>query len=722
MLTALSVAALVVCALAARLLMPFTSDFFCSMGNGLVWMSYSLAWQADGGSIAPSQYYLGDQLLTVQPDEDSEFLCDTFDQYLYDVQASFPNLLYEVLGETGAPLLTNTSRDLAPLAGLGVQSAPESVAPMVAEYADIASGEPEQNLPSDLRFAAAVTFTKSGPELTALAAHWATERGLTDFAEWFRTSARYSVADVFDPLRMAYGEDIALRVPDVTVVFAVPTVFTGSNYDDIRDDIFEDAVTQFGLVVYLPVFLCAFALTTGAALVFKKKLALGAEAAARVPSDLPLWMIAAGLLLGKWMCEGVMLVSTGYAKTDNFSGSLLPAPVVTLVCAAGGVLMWLAPLTLFFTGVLWLIYTPRKGFFRSLAARSLVAALIRRIRAAWRNLMSFDLSQPIDKMVARFVALNFILAGLFCFSWVFGFLGLVPYSIILFFALRRWARRTQGDYLRILESARRMAAGEPGARLEQSAGIFDALRVEMNAVQDGVDRAVAEQVRSQNMKTELITNVSHDLKTPLTAIITYVDLLKDDTLDDATRKKYVETLDKKSQRLKRLIEDLFEMSRAASGNLTLERHRLDLCSLVRQVLCELEDRTASCGVEFRTKYPDEKLCCLLDGQYTRRVLENLIVNITKYALAGTRAYIDLERRGEYAVLTLKNVSATELDFDASAITERFVRGDRNRSTEGSGLGLAIAKSLTELQGGTFLVETDGDLFKATLSFPLCADF
>ena len=720
-LTALAVSALVVCALAARLLMPFTSDFFRSMGNSLVWMSYSLAWQADGGSIAPSQYYLGDQLLTVQPDEDSEFLCDTFDQYLYDVQASFPNLLYEVLGETGAPLLTNTSRDLAPLAGLGVQSAPESVAPMVAEYADIASGEPEQNLPSDLRFAAAVTFTKSGPELTALAAHWATERGLTDFAEWFRTSARYSVADVFDPLRMAYGEDIALRVPDVTVVFAVPTVLTGSNYDDIRDDIFEDAVTQFGLVVYLPVFLCAFALATGAALVFKKKLALGAEAAARVPSDLPLWMIAAGLLLGKWMCEGVMLVSTGYAKTDNFSGSLLPAPVVTLVCAAGGVLMWLAPLTLFFTGVLWLIYTPRKGFFRSLAARSLVAALIRRIRAAWRNLMSFDLSQPIDKMVARFVALNFILAGLFCFSWVFGFLGLVPYSIILFFALRRWARRTQNDYQIILESARRMAAGEPGARLAQSAGIFDALRVEMNAVQDGFDRAVAEEVRSQNMKTELITNVSHDLKTPLTAIITYVDLLKDDSLDEATREKYVETLDKKSQRLKRLIEDLFEMSRAASGNLKLEPHRLDLCSLMRQVLCELEDRTAACGVEFRTKYPDGKLCCLLDGQYTRRVLENLIVNITKYALAGTRAYIEAEEREGRAVLTMKNVSATELDFDPEMITERFVRGDKNRSTEGSGLGLAIARSLTELQGGTFSIETDGDLFRAVISFPLCEE-
>ena len=725
MLTALSVAALVVCALAARLLMPFTSDFFTSIRYGLVWMSYSLAWQAEGGGVTPSQYYLGENGAgSILSEAEEETARDSFDQNLYNAPASFPNLLYEVVDKTGTPLLTNTSRELAPLARLGIHNAPESRAPLAAEYADTAGSgsDAAAELPADLRFAAAVTFTKSGPQLTALAARWATDRGLVDFSDWFHTNARYAAGDVFGNLYYAYGDDAALRVPDVTVIFAVPISFTGSNYDDIRDGIFEDAVTQFGLVVYLPVYLCAFALAAGAALVFKKKLALGAEAAARVPSDLPLWMIFAGLLLGAAMCEGVMLVSTGYAKTDNFSGSLLPSPVVTLVCAAGGILMWLVPLALFFTGVLWLLYMPRKGFLRALASRSLVAALKRRIRAAWGRLMAFDLSQPADKLIARLVILNFILAGAFCLSWVFGLLGLVPYSVLLFFALRRWARRTQGDYLRILESARRMAAGEPGARLEQSAGIFDALRVEMNAVQDGVDRAVAEQVRSQNMKTELITNVSHDLKTPLTAIITYVDLLKDDTLDDATRKKYVETLDNKSQRLKRLIEDLFEMSRAASGNLTLERHRLDLCSLVRQVLCELEDRTASCGVEFRTKYPDEKLCCLLDGQYTRRVLENLIVNITKYALAGTRAYIDLERRGEYAVLTLKNVSATELDFDASAITERFVRGDRNRSTEGSGLGLAIAKSLTELQGGTFLVETDGDLFKATLSFPLCADF
>ena len=720
-LTALSVAALVVCALSARLLMPFTSDFFTSIRYGLIWLSYSLAWQAEGGGVTPSQYYLGESMVaSVFSEEQEELLRDSFDQNLYSVPASFPNLLYEVLDETGAPLLTNTSRDLAPITGLGVRTTPESSVP-TAEYMDAAASDPVVNLPSDLRFAAAVTFTESGPKLTALAARWATDRGLADFSDWFHTNARYSAGDVFGDLYQAYGENVPLHVPGVTVVFAVPSTLTGSNYDDMRDDIFNDAVTQFGLVIYLPVFLCAFALAAGAALVFKKKLALGESVAARVPSDLPLWMIFWGLVLGADMCEGVMLVSTGYAKTDNFSGSLLPSPVVTLVCVAGGVLMWLAPLALFFTGLLWMLYLPRKSFARALAERSLVAALVRRIRAAWNKLMAFDLSQPVDKAVARFVVLNFILAGLFCFSWVFGLLGLVPYSLILFFALRRWARRTQSNYQLILESARRMAAGEPGARLEQSAGIFDALRVEMNAVQDGFDRAVAEEVRSQNMKTELITNVSHDLKTPLTAIITYVDLLKDDSLDEATREKYVETLDKKSQRLKRLIEDLFEMSRAASGNLKLEPHRLDLCSLMRQVLCELEDRTAACGVEFRTKYPDGKLCCLLDGQYTRRVLENLIVNITKYALAGTRAYIEAEEREGRAVLTMKNVSATELDFDPEMITERFVRGDKNRSTEGSGLGLAIARSLTELQGGTFSIETDGDLFRAVVSFPLCEE-
>ena len=250
-------------------------------------------------------------------------------------------------------------------------------------------------------------------------------------------------------------------------------------------------------------------------------------------------------------------------------------------------------------------------------------------------------------------------------------------------------------------------------------GILNPLREELNAVQAGFARAVREEVRSQNMKTELITNVSHDLKTPLTAIITYVDLLKDDSLDEATRREYVATLEKKSQRLKRLIEDLFEMSKAASGSVTLHKETVELASLMRQLQFELEEATAACGVDFRWSLPPEKLYAELDGQKTFRVLENLVVNITKYALAGTRAYISLQREGRRAVVTMKTVSSAELDFDAAAITERFVRGDKSRNTEGSGLGLAIAKSFAELQGGTFAVETDGDLFKATVTFPLC---
>ena len=216
---------------------------------------------------------------------------------------------------------------------------------------------------------------------------------------------------------------------------------------------------------------------------------------------------------------------------------------------------------------------------------------------------------------------------------------------------------------------RRMAAGEPGAHLEENAGIFDALRVEMNAVQDGIDRAVEEKVRSQNMKTELITNVSHDLKTPLTAIITYVDLLKDDSLDEATRRAYIETLDKKSQRLKRLIEDLFEMSKAASGNITFTPQTLELGSLMRQVLCELEDRTTASGVDFRAVYimVGGFALCVLVGSAAQKFLNNC-VNSLCYKLvrdlrrdafdsltAASAKYIDTHAQGDVMTRIVNDV-------------------------------------------------------------------
>ena len=230
-----------------------------------------------------------------------------------------------------------------------------------------------------------------------------------------------------------------------------------------------------------------------------------------------------------------------------------------------------------------------------------------------------------------------------------------------------------------------------------------------------------EEVKSQRMKTELITNVSHDLKTPLTAIITYVNLLKQPQLTKEEREAYIQILDQKSMRLKALIEDLFEVSKANSGSIALNLVEVDVVSLMKQVRLELDDRMRTSGIDFRFQLPDRKIKLLLDSEKTYRVFENLLINIVKYGMPGTRAYIEItereeegqEKPGEVHV-AMKNISAAELSDDDRDLTDRFVRGDQSRNTEGSGLGLAIARSFVELQGGRFELETEADLFKVTL--------
>ena len=211
--------------------------------------------------------------------------------------------------------------------------------------------------------------------------------------------------------------------------------------------------------------------------------------------------------------------------------------------------------------------------------------------------------------------------------------------------------------------------------------------------------------------------MSHDLKTPLTAIITYINLLKDPATTEEERKSYVEILDRKSLRLKKLIEDLFEISKAASGTIRLECNWVDIGELLQQAVLEQEDRLMEHGIACRVSVPEERFRLWLDGEKTYRILENLLVNVAKYAMPDTRAWASLEKQGDEVNITIKNTSATELSGDCNELTERFVRGDRARNTEGSGLGLAIVKSFTELQGGKFRIETDGDLFKAIVTFP-----
>ncbi len=218
------------------------------------------------------------------------------------------------------------------------------------------------------------------------------------------------------------------------------------------------------------------------------------------------------------------------------------------------------------------------------------------------------------------------------------------------------------------------------------------------------------------MKTELISNVSHDLKTPLTSIITYIDLLKDESITDENRKLYIDTLDRKSQRLQHLIEDLFEVSKANSGDVYLNIVNVDIVSLMKQTLLELDDKLADSSLIVKNNFSNEKIILPLDSQRTFRVFENLIINISKYAMPNSRVYIDILETDNKVNIMLKNMSASEIDFSVDDIMERFVRGDKSRNTEGSGLGLAIAKSFIELQGGKMNISVDGDLFKVTITF------
>ncbi len=328
-----------------------------------------------------------------------------------------------------------------------------------------------------------------------------------------------------------------------------------------------------------------------------------------------------------------------------------------------------------------------------------------------------DLSEKSNQTIFKIVAVNFIVLALICSMWIGGLFLLGIYSAVLFWLLRKYFNELQEKYAVLFKATGEIAKGNLDVEIVEDLGIFSPFKQEIQKIQTGFKKAVDEEVKSQRMKTELITNVSHDLKTPLTAIITYVNLLKDEK-DETKREDYIEVLERKSLRLKVLIEDLFEVSKASSKNITLNIVDVDVVNLFKQVKLELEDKITEANLDFRCSYPDEKVTALLDSQKTYRVFENLLVNIIKYAMPHTRVYIEILKEGEEAVVRMKNVSAAELAFNAEELTERFVRGDASRNTEGSGLGLAIVKSFVELQKGRFKIETEADLFKVEVRFKI----
>lgn len=276
---------------------------------------------------------------------------------------------------------------------------------------------------------------------------------------------------------------------------------------------------------------------------------------------------------------------------------------------------------------------------------------------------------------------------------------------------------------KLLTAIQEINSEEGNTRISES-GLFAINRqmaAAVNDLGDGLRHALQEQMKSERMKADLITNVSHDLKTPLTSIINYVDLLKREELHNEKANEYLEVLDQKSQRLKQLTEDLVEASRASSGNVVLDIRRIDVKELLMQTSGEFVERFEARGLQLVENLPQNPQYVDADGRRLWRIIENLFRNVEKYAMPHTRVYLDLINDGDRVAFSLKNISESPLNISPEELTERFTRGDESRSTEGSGLGLSIAKDLTEIQKGTFEIYLDGDLFKVTVSFPIASE-
>ena len=274
-------------------------------------------------------------------------------------------------------------------------------------------------------------------------------------------------------------------------------------------------------------------------------------------------------------------------------------------------------------------------------------------------------------------------------------------------------------FRRLRRGSQAIAAGNLSHQIDTRRMPEDLQQVaeDLNNISGGLQNAVNEQMKSERFKAELITNVSHDLKTPLTSIINYVDLLKTTEQTDPKAEEYIQVLDRKAQRLKKLTEDLVEASKASTGTLNVNREKIGMSQLVDQALGEYGEKLERRNLTVLTTLPEEEAYVYADGRHLWRVIDNLLSNCCKYAMEGTRVYIELARGKGQVILSVKNISREPLNVPAERLMERFVRGEESRSTEGSGLGLSIARSLTELQGGTFELAVDGDLFKAVVTMP-----
>ena len=414
----------------------------------------------------------------------------------------------------------------------------------------------------------------------------------------------------------------------------------------------------------------------------------------------------------------------------------------------GGIWWLLTPSIILFAGAFALAVELSLSLVRNLKNRTFVerSLILRTIRWCWRTVKRIccwfvdcckalrdGISHGKDslwqksfqnyktrKVLLLFLGYSGVLAFL---AWLLGVSLLFGLCFLLgiawvYAAIWFLIRRIDG-FGRVVDALKRLRGGDLTYKLtDMPAGVFAAMADDINSLGDGMQLALQNEVRAERMKSELITNVSHDLKTPLTSILNYSDLLCQEHLTPEEANDYAKIIHQKGLRLKNLTSDLFDISKVQSGAEQIVCERLDACTLVRQALGEQDKAIGDGKLTIKVDLPEHELPIWADGRKMSRVMENLIGNCIKYAMPGTRVFISVKQEENSAVIELKNIANYAMDFDVSEITERFVRGDAARSTEGSGLGLAIAKSYVEACGGTFMVSVDGDLFKVQIIFAL----
>ena len=422
--------------------------------------------------------------------------------------------------------------------------------------------------------------------------------------------------------------------------------------------------------------------------------------------------IAVGTVIGIWLA-GTIISGTLIANSSlGYSHVVVTVIVICLICGTY-TMAW------FLIGYLSLVRRIKAG---TLWKNSLIRKVLKWIGKCSGKLADFvrafsrNTAEKIKVLLVggAFLFLQFLIIGcVFSGAGVF-LLALMAVDVaVMIFAIRK----ADGQD-RIMDGLKKISDGELQYKIKTDTltGKQKVMAEYINNIGSGLDAAVENSLKKERMQTELITNVSHDLKTPLTSIINYVDLMKRENPTDPKIQEYLRILDEKSQRLKVLTEDVVEASKASTGNIKLEMNDIDFVEMVQQVIGEFEEKFKEKNLTMMVHFTDEPSIIYADGQRMWRVLENVFGNVVKYAMEGTRVYAEISNRNKKVTFSLKNISAQPLNISADELTERFIRGDVARNTEGSGLGLSIAKSLTELQGGEFKLYLDGDLFKVMITF------